>query len=372
MSIHKGIIRTRSAFVLSICMCGDDVLRNFLSFGAVLLILILVRPAAALTCSRIVAFGDSLSDNGPADGYGLRVSSNGRVWVDYLAERMGVTLLDMAYTSAQTDYHPVTDSARWGFCWQIEEYLRTKGAASADTLYTIWIGGNDLLMGKEAPERRTAAAIANILAGMGLLIDAGAENILVMNMPDLGLTPLMNGQNLHMNGPGQRRKFVDDPKGGAHLSGSFNKALHNALAPYRKSVRLFEVDVFALMNRFVAQGVFDNAAHMLMANQPTDESYMFWDTHHPSDDAHRLIAEAAYRTVTAVSDPRAQLRPERRVSGAGAFANRVLPQGGHFPGRRSFSMIGKDLSSCHWCQFLYTDIIGWQRAYRLKRLYRTT
>jgi phospholipase/lecithinase/hemolysin len=272
--------------------------------------LILACPAAAQAYGRIVAFGDSLSDNGPADGYGLRVSSNGRVWVDYLAERMGAALLDMAYTSAQTNYHPVTDSARWGFCWQIEQYLRTKGVASADTLYTIWVGGNDLLMRKGAPERSMTAAIANILAGIDRLIDAGAETILVMNLPDLGLTPLMNGQNLHMNGPDQRRQFVDDPAGGSRLSLRFNKALDRALAPYRHAVRLIEVDVFALMNQFVAQRAFDNATHMLMADQPTAKSYMFWDTHHPTDDAHRLIADAVYQVLTAVSKPTAMLRVE--------------------------------------------------------------
>lgn len=299
---------------------------HILLTGVLLIGLGLPGPVAALAYSEIVSFGDSLTDNGPADGYGLRVSSNGRVWVDYLAERMGAALLDMAYTSAQTDYHPVTDSAKWGFCWQIEEYLRTKGAASFDTLYAIWIGGNDLLMRKGTPERKIATAIANILASIDRLIDAGAENILVMNMPDLGLTPLMNGKNLHMNGPDQRRKFVDDPKGGAHLSDSFNKGLHSALPPYRSAVRLFEVDVFALMNRFAAQGVFDNATHMLMANQPTDESYMFWDTHHPTDDAHRLIAEAAYHTITTVSKPTARLPLERQVSGAGLYANRFAGQ----------------------------------------------
>ncbi len=242
-------------------------------------------------------FGDSLSDNGPRDGYGLRVSSNGRVWADYLAERLGVGLLDMAYSSAQTDYHPPTGSAKWGFLWQVDEYLSKMGSASGDRLYIVWIGGNDLLKRTGDVRGVVDNAVTNISRGIDNLIGAGAENILVMNVPNLGITPLMNGQNLHMNGNDQPHKFVDNPDGGAKLAKGFNAALDRALTPYRKTVNLVHFDVFALMNRFIAEGAFDNSAHMLMENPSTDDSYMFWDRIHPTDDAHRLIAEAAYREI---------------------------------------------------------------------------
>ncbi len=264
-------------------------------------------PAMATAYSGIVSFGDSLSDNGPTDGYGLRISSNGRVWVDYLSERLGVELLGMAYSSAETDHHPATASAKWGFCWQIDAYLQKMGSASDDKLYLIWIGGNDLLKRKGRPRTIIGKAVANIAYGIDRLIDAGARHILVMNLPNLGLTPMMNGQNLHMNGQGLRYRFVDNPKGGAKMAAAFNKSLAYALAAYRRPVNLIEIDVFTLMNRFVAEGVFDDAIHMLMVNQPTDKSFMFWDTHHPTDDAHRLIAEAAYRVIASAPDPAAVL-----------------------------------------------------------------
>ncbi len=267
--------------------------------------LLLALSANAGAYSGIVVFGDSLSDDGPADGYGLRISSNDRVWADYLAERLRVGLLDMAYSSAETDYHPATDSAKWGFCWQIDEYLNAKGPASGDKLYIIWIGGNDLLKRAGDPRVAINKAVTNIVFGMERLIGAGAKHLLVMNLPNLGLTPMMNGQNLHMNGQGLRHRLVDNPTGGAEMAAAFNKSLRHVLAPYRQSVNLIEVDVFALTNQFVAKGVFDNAIHMLMVNQPTDETYMFWDTHHPTDDAHRLIADAVYRALARVSPPAA-------------------------------------------------------------------
>ncbi len=260
---------------------------------------VLSAGAAVQAYSGIVAFGDSLTDNGPADGYGLGISSNGRVWVDYLAEQLGVELLDMAYGSAETNYHPATGSARWGFCWQIDEYLHQMASASDDKLYIIWIGGNDLLKRTDDPRPTVDRAVANIVYGIDRLIGAGARYILVMNLPNLGLTPMMNGQNLHMNGQGLRYRFVDDPGGGTRLAAAFNAALEHALRPYESAASLMVVDIFALTNRFVAEGVFDDAIHMLMVSQPTDKSFMFWDSHHPTDDAHRRIAAAAYRALSA-------------------------------------------------------------------------
>ena len=77
-----------------------------------LLLLFLVLPfgssAFASTYSQVISFGDSLSDDGNADGYGFGVWSNGKVWVDYLAESLGVGLLDMAYGGAQSNYHPAS------------------------------------------------------------------------------------------------------------------------------------------------------------------------------------------------------------------------------------------------------------------------
>ena len=281
-------------------------MRYRMIIAASLIIGLVSAPSAnAGTYSGIVVFGDSLSDDGPADGYGLRVSSNGRVWADYLAERLGVALLDMAYSSAETDYHPATDSAKWGFCWQIDEYLHTKGPASGDKLYIVWIGGNDLLKRAGDPRVAIEKAVTNIAYGIERLIGAGAKHLLVMNLPNLGLTPMMNGRNLDKNGQGLRYRLVDNPIGGAEMAAAFNKSLRHVLVGYRQAVNLIEVDVFGLTNQFVADGVFDNAIHMLMVNQPTDETYMFWDTHHPTDDAHRLIAGAVYRALTRADQPAA-------------------------------------------------------------------
>jgi len=269
--------------------------KRLLLVGIFLLCLVLPFGATVFASpySQVVAFGDSLSDNGPADGYGLDVASNGPVWVDYLATNLGVGLLDMAYCGARTDYHPNTGSETFGFRWQIDQYINTEagGTADSEALYSLWIGGNDLLnitIPTDAPFV-IGNAVTNIALGINDLVAAGAENILVMNMPNLGTTPLMNGYN--------SPPLYNDPVGGAMLAGAFNQALDFAIDPYRSAINLFEVDVFAMMDQLIADGYFDNYTNMLKYDQPTADSYMFWDEIHPTTYAHSLIAETAYNAV---------------------------------------------------------------------------
>ena len=273
-----------------------------------LLLLCLVLPfgslAFAATFDHIVAFGDSLSDNGPGDGFGYGVSSNGDVWVDQLADSLGVGLLDMAFGGARTygapNYLvPPSDASfgvlgyDYGFGWQIEKYLdMSTGSADSNALYTIWIGGNDLLNISNSTEINSVIgnAVTNIYLGIKNLVDAGAENILVMNMPKLGATPLMNG----------------DPTSSATgdmLASGFNTALDAAINPYRSAINLFEVDIFTLMQQFIDDSIFDNSTDMLRTAGVTSDSYLFWDAIHPTTYAHGMIAEAAYNEVAPVPEP---------------------------------------------------------------------
>ena len=269
-------------------------------FVVVIFLLCLVMPfgATAFAYSQVVGFGDSLSDNGSDDGWGLRVASNGKIWLNHLAGPglLNTGLLDMAYYAAQTNYHPVFDSDVWGFRWQINEYIRfAAGAADSDALYTLWIGGNDLLNIATPADASTVIgnAVTHIASGINDLVSAGAQNILVMNMPNLGITPLMNGQN----------GKPDFSAEGAQLASSFNNDLDRALNQYRSSINLFEVDVFTMMGELITNGCFDNYTNKLQDNSPTNELYMFWDDIHPTTYAHGLIADAVYNEVAPVPIP---------------------------------------------------------------------
>jgi len=277
--------------------------------GALFLCLLFAFSGSAFAYSQVVAFGDSLSDNGSADGWGFTVSSNGPVWVDYLAADLGVTsVLDMAYGAARTYGNPyspysTTDplhiDSMFGFTWQVDQYL-TNYTVDPDALYTVWIGGNDLLSTLPPESNRplptTLNAVVNIGNAIGELYDAGARDIVLMNMPNLGATPLLNGEN----------GLLDMPNYGERLSQGYNIALSitEAFLEYSlPDLTLYSIDVFGLMNEFIAGDSFDNTTNMLAIDKNFDERYLFWDSIHPTTYAHSLIADAVYSKVAPVPEP---------------------------------------------------------------------
>lgn len=276
--------------------------------GALFLCFLLFSTTSALAYSQVVAFGDSLSDNGPADGWGFGVASNGPVWVDYLAQDLGIGLLDMAYGGARSYGHPASSDGtsptgyEFGFTWQVDQYL-TNYTVDPDALYTVWIGGNDLLSTlppeSNSPFPTTLNAVVNIGYAIAALYEAGARDVVLMNMPNLGATPLMNGTIYDMAAEGEA------------LANGFNSslAITQALLEYFvPDLNLYAIDIFGLMNAFIAGDLFDNTTTMFETDlyygiADEDMRYLFWDAIHPTTYAHGLIADAVYAQVAPVPEP---------------------------------------------------------------------
>jgi thermolabile hemolysin len=162
--------------------------------------LIFSMVAGSYAYSGILALGDSLSDNGyyqgypggttgnnnPSDGYGFRRYSNGKVWVEYLAQSLSVPLLDMAYGGATSSWdnpaaysatgNPVYQSTT-GLQWQVNTYAGMFGAISANTLVTVWAGGNDMFNA-----RSPITAAQNIALAIQNLIALGGHSFLIPNL----------------------------------------------------------------------------------------------------------------------------------------------------------------------------------------------
>lgn len=137
-------------------------------YSLICLLLVLPGIAAATSYSRIVAFGDSLSDHGGLqekylglynpesnpDGV-LTTWSNGNVWTDYIKTKLNADLDDRAIAGATTDGHEdetvqaMMDAGTLpdlSFIGQINSYIASSPSFdSSKTLFTMWIGGNDLL-----------------------------------------------------------------------------------------------------------------------------------------------------------------------------------------------------------------------------------
>lgn len=165
--------------------------------------------------SQIVAFGDSLSDNGnlhdlmaqfnvdtPASPYFEGRFSNGPVAVEVMAQQLGLALDDRAYGGATTGTGnktatPILDAT--GMTSQVNQYLGEKSnTVDAEALYFVWGGGNDVFQLLDSATPITTESVSLVLAqaranyeGMIRSLDAGgAQHFFLPTLPDLAASGL--------------------------------------------------------------------------------------------------------------------------------------------------------------------------------------
>jgi phospholipase/lecithinase/hemolysin len=239
---------------------------------------------------HVVVFGDSLSDNGNAGR-----SSNGPVWVEHLASQFGLTIspsraggTNFAVGGARLDPRSGNTSLRA----QASAYLQAPRPAGR-TLHIVYGGGNDLLAAVGQHQARTAVdtAVASLRSIVADLASRGATDILVPNLPRIGMTPAVRAQG------SQAIEAANQ------LAARFNSALDEALSGFanRTGLRLYRLDVWQLAERVSADPA---AAGFVDVTSPCNqhrhcEGYLFWDDVHPTTQAHRRLAEAAARLLEA-------------------------------------------------------------------------
>jgi len=264
--------------------------------------LIFSVAAGAYAYSSILAFGDSLSDNGAAtDGHGYGTWTNGQVWLQYLANDLGVgSLNDYAYGGA------TTGSTYPNVNWQIGDYLSDHGnQISSGSLVTLWAGGNDFLnLFTSGGDVNTTIlnAVVNMQSALTSLVDHGATDILLLTLPDLGMTPRLNW-NATLSAQGTA------------ISVAYNTALLSLLGQFSatQGLDIYTLDVFGIMQGLKTDaGEFDNITNALsdgygnIIGDP-NLTYLFWDSIHPTTQGHEMIAQYAYQTVSSVPEPASML-----------------------------------------------------------------
>jgi outer membrane lipase/esterase len=250
--------------------------------------------ADAQQYSAVVAFGDSLSDNGnqfaltgePAAPYWEGRYSNGHVWVEQVANWLGfdpAAITDLAMGGATT--RDLLDL-------QVAPYVAAHwGVIPSDALYTVWAGGNDLLQLMLDPDGDPAQVIGeamnNLGGAIGLLIASGARHIVVCNMPDLSAIPLVLGT--------ESPELIGQALA---LSGAFNAAFADLVAflDFNFGIDLIELDAFTIIKdidqspkSFDLKNATDEAYDGATIARKADD-YLFWDDHHPTRVGHNAIA----------------------------------------------------------------------------------
>ena len=278
--------------------------------------------------SSLYVFGDSLSDVGqfstvtgglvpPASlGYFNGRFSNGPVWVDYLAADLGVsstTQTNFAIGGASTGTQNSSISGLPGLQQEIAGFTQAVPQADPNALYVIWAGANDYLgtIGQTNP----AIPVANIDQAINALVQDGAKDILVANLPDLGLVPLVSAQGSLVSGAVST------------LVQAHNTLLAQSLATLApqlatQGVTLIPFDVNSLVNVvsvnpasygitnvtdpcLVNTPLFFNSGTVSLCSNPNE--YLFWDSLHPTTAADQIVADAAFKTInvstSAVPEP---------------------------------------------------------------------
>jgi phospholipase/lecithinase/hemolysin len=274
--------------------------------------LLLLAPLAVFGGSfdTVVVFGDSLSDIGnlyvatgqiqpvptpdPEDYYQGRFS-NGPVWVEYLTDenRMNCQLVDMAYGGAGTKSTLDFPAEPPGMVEQVAIYLKTYPNLHENALYVIWIGANDFIL-KQALD--PTPSVGYVKYALDLLAKAGIQNILILNLPDMGASPGYAGT------PGETNA--------TNFSVGFNTGLASVLNTFQTdypNINVYELDIFAFLSKVIADPDaygFTNASTVSPNFLKPDEfdnsdGYVFWDTIHPTTEAHEAIADEALTVLPA-------------------------------------------------------------------------
>jgi len=279
----------------------------------------------------IVVFGDSLSDTGNVADltqakYGIRIPgpdadyTDGRftdgadtdpaaetyfgVWIEQLAATFPSKPKIKASLDGGTDYaygfaFTGTDTSVFSFGpsdslsvnvnnigQQVTNYLATHPKIDDKTLFVIWGGANDLL--NATSDDDVIDAGINQAIHIQRLIDAGATQFIVPNLPPLGLVPRLNGSPTTSVPATEAAELYNEVlAGGIAVVRDFNR---------RKNINLAQLDVFALFNQIVADPAEYALVNVTTSSQAAavdPDTYLFWDGLHPTTRGHNILAIAA-------------------------------------------------------------------------------
>jgi outer membrane lipase/esterase len=336
--------------------------RTRLLVGAVALALA-ASSAHAQRFSGVISFGDSLSDAGnvglaqnPAGGPSQSFTTNpDPVMVELLATYFGQAqraslnggtnfawggACALPATSPTTPPCSSTSVPRLGA--QISQYLGAgTTVANPNALFTVWMGANDLFPLIPAWAANPATATANASAGgiapatatvqeIGRLQAAGARNILVLNLPDLGSTPQF----------GAGTPFAAAAPLATLATLSYNGALNQGLASLGTGI--IPINVFGLVAEVRTNpaafgftnvtgtacnlGVLPGGSSLFCGRSAlvasgAENTYLFADGVHPTGAAHRLLASVAIATIEAPAI--VALAPETAIAAMGDHSRSV-------------------------------------------------
>ena len=280
--------------------------------------------------------GASLSDNGnscnlsaancpPSPPYAPGVFSNGTLWVTRVAAAYGASVTpsrlggnDFAYAGARTGTVPGVTTAqgvpnmvqqldmmltRNGFLVIPQNLVVVDASSFGNNINdALTLAGANPANGQAIVTSVITAGVTDIVGIVNRLYAAGARNILLVNVPDIGKTPLVQAT-------GNPTAIATATTMSAQYNGALAQQMNN-LRAVSPGLVISTLDLFALLTQVQANpGAFGftNAtmACFVPTNPPalcspdpaTQNTYVFWDPFHPTAGTGALIASTAITVI---------------------------------------------------------------------------
>lgn len=267
------------------------------------------KPNQPAAINKIISFGDSISDTGNlfngsqwifpnSNTWFLGHFSNGFVWTEYLANMKDLPLYTWAVGGAAGETKYVVLS---GIHDQVNSYLTymkmAKNYQPKNSLFTIEFGLNDFVN----YDRSVADVSDDFKKALKKLTQNGADNILVLNLPDATKAPQFKYTSV-----------AEAEKVKAKID-AFNVFIQQEVAEYASqgvNIVLHDTNtLFTNITQTPERYGFRNATDAcldinrssskdyLMSHSLTNDcasygsdSYVFWGVTHPTTKAHEVIA----------------------------------------------------------------------------------
>ena len=306
--------------------------------------------ASSLDFSQLIVLGDSLSETGnvftatdnmfPPEslGYFDGRFTNGENWIDYLARDLGLVTptsivevldgamaqggLNVAFGGATTEavntinsMFPALKDVSVLQPGQISLLSNFAELVDSDALYILWYGANDYLPTTSPdfiPFDTPETTVNNISYALTRVVELGATNILIPNLPLLGSVPRAN--NLDPFFPAVEPNTAEQLN---LLTTAHNQLLSTTIEDLSTNlgsgVNLIPLEIDLLFKRVITefnntpeQSPFTNITNVCLLNPActNPDEFFFWDGIHPTSKTHELIAQFAKETLATEAQER--------------------------------------------------------------------
>ncbi len=288
--------------------------------AAFVLIFTAPRLGLAQTYTDIFIFGDSLSDTGnifagtfgfypPDPPYFQGRFSDGPVWVEYLADRLGLSVIANGADStivygnnfavggaeAAFDVPILFGIAIPSLRTQVDCFIAASPMPlPADALYVLYAGNNDLLNPDFDEKTKVIQdAVDAIADSITALAAMGAKDFVIPNIADLGVTPAVKIEN-------------DNSAESTAIAVEFNAAISSQLAilSTQLDIRILHFDLFSLGEQIIEDAINNEGMLFGITNIDTpvfsgaDPAIsMFADDLHPSGKIHRIFGHEVFNEL---------------------------------------------------------------------------